>query len=492
MKKEIILQFVVALLVVAGCVVWVVWRGKTDPLGPINLGLDLRGGVHILLECQKPRGDQLFDREGEPIFDEDGEKLYDDPEFDERGKIYYYDVKGEKHVGGPLFNRDDGTVFGRKGKRKITKKKEPLTDDMVRGVIDVMRNRLDPEGVREIAIQKQGAKWVNIEIPGERDPEKVERLIGQTALLEFVDTRGKEYEQGDLIPDKHITILTGEELKAARVGFDPTTGQPEVDFELKQRGAHVFGKFTARNIDKFLAIVLDGVVISCPRIQSAIFGGSGRITGRFTQDEIRELVAMLNAGRLPVPVKIAEKHAVGPTLGRESINKSLRAGIIGIAIVFLFMIAYYRLPGLVADIALVFYVTIVFGIMSMFDATLTLPGIAGFILSIGMAVDANIIIFERLKEELKWGKTLKAAVEAGFNRAITAIVDANVTTGIAVVVLYALGTGPIRGFAVTLGLGIAISMFSAVFITRVLLTILSNMKGTQKAALYSAGLKAAS
>ncbi|MFH1537741.1 MAG: protein translocase subunit SecD [bacterium] len=438
MKKELIAQLVVALLVVAGCVAWVAWRWNTDPHGPINLGLDLRGGVHILLECQKPEGDQLFDEDGNSIFNKQGEKLYGDPLFGESGGIYYYDEKGGKHAGGPLFDRDDARIFGKDGKRLIKKKDEPLTDEMVRSVIDIMRNRLDPEGVREIAIQKQGSKWVNIEIPGERDPEKVEELIGKTAILEFVDTRGQTYEQGEPIPDKHKTIFTGEELKAARATFDGY-GRPAVGFELKRRGADIFGEFTARNIDKYLAIVLDGIVMSCPKINGAIFGGSGIIEGRFSREEIQELVAVLNAGRLPVPVKVAEKHAVGPTLGKDSIKKSLRAGIVGIALVFLFMIIYYRLPGFVADVALVFYVTIVFGIMSMFNATLTLPGIAGFILSIGMAVDATIIIFERLKEELKWGKTLKAAVEAGFNRAITAIIDTNVTTGIAVVVLYALG-----------------------------------------------------
>lgn len=482
MKKQIWLQLGVAILVLAACAAWVGYRWKTDPLGPINLGLDLRGGVHLLLECQKPKGEPLFDKEGEAILDKDGFRLYGDPLF-EKGKPYFFNEKDDKITGQAIFDGDGKRVFASNGERLKPKIQEPLTDDKVRSVIDVMQNRLDPDGIREISIQKQGAKWINIEIPGERDPEKVERLIGKTAMLEFVDTRGTPYKQGDRLTGNYKVVLTGDELKASRASFGDN-GQPAVAFELKKRGAKVFGEFTSRNIDKYLAIVLDGVVMSCPTINSAIFGGNGIITGQFSKDEIQELVAVLNAGRLPVPVTIAEKHSVGPTLGRESIQKSLTAGIIGIGIVLIFMLMYYRLPGLVADVALVFYVGILFGLMSMLNATLTLPGIAGFLLSIGMAVDANVIIFERIKEELRWGKTLKAAVEAGFNRALTAIIDSNVTTLIAVVVLYSFGTGPIRGFAVTLGLGIMISMFSAVFVSKTLLTIVINMKGTHNPALY--------
>ncbi|MEW6202714.1 MAG: protein translocase subunit SecD [bacterium] len=416
MKKVILWQILLIVAVVGACAGWVVWRWKTDPQGPINLGLDLRGGVHVLIECLPP-------------------------------------------------------------------KDEPLTEDKVRGVIDVMRNRLDPEGVREIAIQKQGTKWVNIEIPGERDPERVERLIGKTALLEFIDTKGKAYEQGEALPRDRKLVFTGEQLKRASAGFDGM-GRPAVHFELKKEGAEVFGRFTARNINKYLAIALDGRVMSCPVIKSAIFGGSGIIEGRFSREEIQELVAVLNAGRLPVPVKIAEKRSVGPTLGKDSINKSLRAGIAGIIVVLIFMVAYYRLLGVLADIALSLYIVTMFGLLSMFNATLTLPGIAGFILSIGMAVDANIIIFERIKEELRWGKTLKAAIEAGFTRAFTSIFDANVTTLIAAAVLYALGTGAVRGFAVTLSLGILVSMFSAIVVTKTFLLLVVSLRGAQNTALY--------
>ncbi|MEW5945092.1 MAG: protein translocase subunit SecD [bacterium] len=416
MKKQIAWQAVLIAVVVSACAAWIGWRWRTDPLGPINLGLDLRGGVHILLEC-------------------------------------------------------------------LPTKETPVNEENVRGVITVMRNRLDPEGVREIAIQRQGARWVNIEIPGERDPEKVERLIGERGVLEFVDTRGKSYEQGDELPADRRVLFTGKELKAASAGFD-NLGRPAVNFELKRRGAELFETFTKRNLEKYLAIVLDGRVISCPRIKSVIFGGTGIIEGSFSREEIQELVAILNAGRLPLEVRIAQKDAVSPTLGADSIRRSLHAGVVGVCLVLAFMIAYYRLPGVVADVALMFYVLLLFGLLSMFNATLTLPGIAGFILSIGMAVDANILIIERMREELRWGKTLKAGLEAGFSRAFTAILDSNVTTLIATAVLYALGTGPIRGFAVTLSLGILVSMFSAIMISRVLFAVVTSMRGAQSLSLY--------
>lgn len=439
MQKKMITQLLVTIAVVALCAGWMLYRyetqvevrtetyvedGKTKERTvekkklPINLGLDLQGGVHILLEAIPP-------------------------------------------------------------------KDKPLTEDKVRGLIEVMRNRIDPEGVREVAIQKQGTRWVNIEIPGERDPEKIEALIGKVAKLEFVDTEGKPWEDGFRIPSDAKIIMTGADLKSATAGFD-NFGKPAVYFEFKKYAADKFGKFTARNINKYLAISVDRIVISCPVIKGAIFGGSGQITGNFTTEEVRTLVTMLNSGALPLEVKVAEKRAVGPTLGTASIRQSLTAGLIGVALVLVFMVCYYLLPGLLADAALALYVVIMFGLLSMFNATLTLPGIAGFVLSIGMAVDANVIIFERFREEIRWGKTLKAAVDAGFTRAFSAILDSNVTTLIATVVLYSFGTGPIRGFAVTLSLGILVSMFSALFVTRTFLMLVTNVKGFQSFKWYGA------
>lgn len=439
MQKKMISHVLLIVAVVAIAAAWLLYRyetqmevrtetvtvgGKTEErtvekkVFPLNLGLDLRGGVQILIEAKPP-------------------------------------------------------------------KDQPLTDDKVRGLIEVMRNRIDPQGVREVALQKQGSRWVNIEIPGESDPDKVEKLIVKVAKLEFVDSGGKAWEDGFHIPGDAKIIMTGADLKSATAGFD-SYGKAAVYFEFKKYAADKFGKFTARNINKYLAIAVDGVVISCPVIKGAIFGGSGQITGNFTTEEVRTLVTMLNSGALPLEVKVVEKRAVGPTLGAASVRKSLVAGIIGVAMILVFMIAYYRLPGLLADAVLLLYIVIMFGVMSMFNVTLTLPGIAGFVLSIGMAVDANIIIFERLREEIRWGKTLKAAIDAGFTRAFTAILDSNVTTLIATVVLYAMGTGTVRGFAVTLSIGIVTSMFSALFVSRTFLILIAGVKGFQSFGWYGA------
>ncbi len=366
----------------------------------------------------------------------------------------------------------------------IPNKGEPLTPEQVNGVVSVMHNRIDPKGVKELNITKQGDRWVNIEIPGEKDTNKIKNLI-RPAHLTFVAAGSESWEDGYEVPKDAEVVVEGKDLKNSTAGFDQY-GRPAVHFEFTGDAANKFGKFTSRNINKYLAIALDGKVISCPVINSAIFGGRGIIEGKFTQEEVRDLVTMLNAGRLPVKVRIAQMTAIGPTLGAESIRKSLIAGLIGVGAVLLFMIGFYRLPGLLADMSLIIYGALSFGILSMFNATLTLPGIAGFVLSVGMAVDANIIIFERVKEEIRIGKTLKAAIDAGFTRAFTAILDSNITTVIATIVLYFLGSGPIRGFAVTLTIGVAASMFSAIFVTRIFLIVVSDLKPFQSFGLYGA------
>ncbi|HOO56214.1 MAG TPA: protein translocase subunit SecD [bacterium] len=390
-------------------------RTVEHKLFPVNLGLDLQGGVHFLVEALAPKG-------------------------------------------------------------------EVLTEEKMRGLVEVLRNRLDPEGVRELVIQKQGTNRVLIEIPGEQDAEQAERNLTVMAFLQFVDTRGQFLEDGARIAEDAKIMLTGDDLKMASVDYQ--YGRPVVAFEFKKNASEVFAKFTSRNVNKYLAITLDGVVISCPVIKTAILTGRGIIEGSFSEDEVREMVDRLNAGRLPLKVVVREKRVVGPTLGAESIRQSLFAGMLGVFLVLVFMAAYYRLPGFIADIALVFYIVIIFGMMTLLHATLTLPGIAGFILSIGMAVDANIIIFERLREEIRIGKTFLAALDAGFSRAFTAILDANVTTLIATIALYSFGTGPIRGFAVTLSLGIVVSMFSAIMITRLFLMIVAKMKVFQSYGWY--------
>lgn len=451
MRKNVLPQLLLAILVVAVCVGWSFYEYSTQndktteefvrgdkrikrtiisKKFPVNMGLDLRGGVHVVLEC-KPREDR-----------------------------------------------------------------KP-TPEEIEGVIKVMTKRINPRGVSEIAIYRQGDRWVNIDIPGERDPDRVRRLIGKTAKLEFLYLGNESMEEGEIVPAEwrnrkcglhespsHVAraggcvVIEGADLKKATPEFGDSGSA--VGFQLNKNAATRFFKFTRSHVSneasgkmQYLAIALDGAIISCPHIKTGIPGGRGQISGTFNQEEMTDLVTSLNSGALPVDAPLVEMRAVSPTLGKASIYKSFIAGICGFCAVILFMIAYYRLPGALAGVALCCYVAIVLGIMSMLNAVLTLPGIAGFIVSIGMAVDANVIIFERLKEELKLGKTLRAAIEAGFTRAFTAIFDSNVTTLIAAVVLYSFGSGPIRGFAVTLSLGILVSMFSAITITKVLLTLVS-------------------
>ncbi|MEO2082921.1 MAG: protein translocase subunit SecD, partial [Desulfurobacteriaceae bacterium] len=269
---------------------------------------------------------------------------------------------------------------------------------------------------------------------------------------------------------KKEPILTGAYLRDAYPSRDEL-GMPAVSFELNSEGARIFKKYTSKHVGTRLAIVLDGKVQSAPVIRSAI-GARGQITGQFTYQEARDLSIVLRAGALPAPVKFIEETTVGPSLGKESIEKGIKAGVAGIIIVMLFMILYYKVAGVIADSALLMNVVILWAAMALLEATLTLPGIAGFILTIGMAVDANVIIFERIREELKKGRNLFSAVEAGFSRAWGTILDANITTLIAAAVLFQFGTGPIRGFAVTLSLGILTSMFTAVFVTKVILDLI--------------------
>ncbi len=386
--------------------------------------------------------------------------------------------------------------------------KVKVSDDAMAGVVAVIRNRIDALGVSEPIIQRKGRSQVVVELPGEKNPDRAVKLIGDTALLEFVEAEWPAQSAGELTQEKirstyggnarlgsvisgrkdggsaekretpiilKQAVLKGSDLKWAGPGLDQY-GNPVVDIEFTADGAKIFASVTANNVGRPLAILLDGKVISAPNVREPIAGGRAQISGDFSIEEVQDLVIKLKAGALPIPVEIVESQMVGPTLGKDSIDKSKIAGIIGFIIVAGFMIFYYRLPGFLADIALVLYLFIVLGALALLKATLTLPGIAGFLLSIGMAVDANVIIFERLKEELRDGKTLKSAIDASFNRAFSAILDSNVTTIIAAATLFWLGTGTIKGFAITLSLGILASMFSAIVITRMLLYIVVDAK----------------
>ncbi len=361
--------------------------------------------------------------------------------------------------------------------------------EAARQALEIINRRVDQFGVREPEIQLTGRHRIIVALPGIREPERAKEVIGQMALLEFKlvgeGINPEEVEAG-LYPDYEIlphaeervgemvvskeAELTGEHLHDARFQFDEQ-GRPAVGFEFDSEGGQIFGEVTQENVNRQLAIVLDDEVISAPNIQSPIHGGEGIITGQFTDQEARDLALMLRAGALPAPLEEIEHRTVGPSLGEDSIRSGLYAALFALVAVLVFMAGYYLFAGLVANVTLALTLLFLMAGLAGFEATLTLPGIAGIILTIGMAVDANVIVFERVKEELAEGKPVRTAVNDGFDNAFTAIIDAQVTTIITAVALYWFGTGPIRGFAVTLILGIISSLFSALFIGKFLFAV---------------------
>ena len=340
-----------------------------------------------------------------------------------------------------------------------------ITQDMMNSLQFAIENRVNKLGVAETVVQRQGDKRLVVEIPDVTDLDKAKQFIGETAELEF-----KKLAMVNGKMDWVSTGLTGKDLNKAMVSSNPNNGEWVVSLDFNNEGAKKFADLTRELIGKQMAIFFNGELQSAPNVNETITGGHAQITGGgkagFAYEEAKQMVDLLNAGALPVPAKIIEENTVGPTLGADSIARSKLAGIIGIGLVMLFMIAYYRLPGLIANIALCIYGVILFALFKIIPVTLTLAGIAGFILSIGMAVDANILIFERTKEELKAGRTLFTAINSGFDRAFTSIFDSNVTTIISCVILYTLGTSIVKGFALTLALGVAVSMFTAITVTR--------------------------
>jgi len=361
--------------------------------------------------------------------------------------------------------------------------------------LETIRNRIDQFGVNEPDIRRQGEKRILIQLPGIKDTQRAKELIGKTALLEFklldethdLDAALKgnipagsellyqdneDTATGRVIKSPYLvkkrTLLTGEYLTDARVQIDSQFNEPYISIDFDKKGARIFERITEENVKKRLAIVLDNKVYSAPVIQEKITGGEARITGNFTTEEAHDLAIVLRAGALPAPVKIIEERTVGPSLGADSIRKGLISMYVGGMLIILFMIVYYKVSGLIANIALILNIVLIAGGLAGFQATLTLPGIAGIILTIGMAVDANVLIFERIREEMNLGKTQRAAVNAGYSKATITILDANVTTLIAALVLFQFGTGPVKGFAVTLSLGVLASMFTALILTRLI------------------------
>jgi preprotein translocase subunit SecD len=388
-----------------------------------------------------------------------------------------------------------------------SKQVDQIRKNAIDQALEIIRNRIDQFGVSEPEITRQGTDQMLVQLPGVRDPERAINLIGKTALLEFklVDEEGNiddalkgRTPEGDVLlyhrsmdPQtgavkkvpyllKEKTLMTGEYLKDAHVALDTQFHSPYVALEFDDIGAKLFEQITGANVKRRLAIILDDNVYSAPVIQERIPGGRAQITGRFDTKEASDLAIVLRAGALPAPVKIIEQRTVGPSLGQDSIHQGIISTLVSAAIVALFMIFYYRIAGVIADIALILNILLVFAALAIFRATLTLPGIAGLVLSIGMSVDANILIHERIKEELRWGKTIRAAIDQGYHRALSAIIDSNVTTLIAAVFLYQFGTGPVRGFAVTVFWGITANIFTAVLITRWIFDFLTLKAGIKK------------
>lgn len=415
-----------------------------------------------------------------------------------------------------------------------------VSSDSMKVAQSIVENRINGLGVTEPLILQSGNCRLVVQLPGINNPDEAIKTFGNTGLLEFIDAGSTGLTQGQVVQTTGLstvvvpspttpgptaastavptaqptlavtttagitttsnvttttpltgtspitptyrTVMTGAQLKSASVAFNQTTNQPYIQFTLSDDGAKIFADYTTKNVGKYLAITMDKSVISSPVIKSAITGGSGIIEGQFTQQEANNLVLQLKYGALPVPLKVIQSSAVGPTLGRDSVNRSVTAGIIGLAIVVLFMLLYYRLPGLLADLALVVYALIVFSIYK-FGITLTLPGIAGFILSVGMAVDANILIFERMKEELRAGRTLQMAIESGFQRAWSSIRDSNMSTLITCAILLWYGTNfgasIVAGFALTLAIGVIVSLFTAIVVSRTFLRLTLDLGVTE-------------
>jgi preprotein translocase subunit SecD len=482
------------------------WFTKVIPTEKIHLGLDLQGGMHVILEVEAEKAVESYvERVKNNMKDDLKEKGIPVGKLErEKSNQIILEASGEKEKWEkvlsqryPMMHELSSSTVDKGIWRVVyvldSRQGDQIKKNAIDQALETIRNRIDQFGVSEPEITLQGTDRILIQLPGIKDPERAMNLIGQTALLEFklVDEEGNLDEtlkgnipEGDIVlyqrsvdPKtggvrkvpyllKEKTLMTGEVLKDARVSLDSQFHEPYVAMEFDDIGAKLFEQITGTNVKKRLAIILDNNVYSAPVIQEKIAGGRAQITGRFTTEEAKDLSIVLRAGTLPAPVKVIEQRNVGPSLGQDSIKQGVVATVISAALIVFFMIFYYRVAGIVANTALLLNIILTLGTLAIFRATLTLPGIAGLVLSVGMAVDANILIHERIKEELRWGKTVRAAIDQGYHRAFSAIIDSNLTTIIAGVFLYQFGTGPVRGFAVTLCIGILANIFTAVYITR--------------------------
>jgi len=471
------------------------------PTHAIVLGLDLQGGSHVLLEVDVP---DLLRTQATQLRD-DVRRILRETRVAPQGGIQVTPRGAQFRVPEPadrekvmprlreLVQPISNSIIGQTGNLDIAITEQPdgliqlaYTDagvnDRVRRAIgqaiEVLRRRVDALGTTEPNIQRQGADRILVQVPGLQDPQRLKEILGRTAKLEFrlvaeqgagdVDLMPSKDNQGQRIPVERRIIVEGGDLIDAQPAFDQRTGQPIVNFRFNIRGGQRFGQVTTENVGRPLAIVLDNEVISSPVIQSPITGGSGQISGQFTVKQVNDLAVLLRAGALPAKLTIVEERTVGPGLGEDSIRAGKLALWVGTGLVAAFMIASYGLLGVIAVLAVIINVGMIFGILSVLGATLTLPGIAGILLTIGMAVDSNVIIYERIREESRLGRSAISSLNEGFGRALGTIIDANFTTLLAGGILFFLGTGPVRGFAVTLSIGILTTVFTAYTVTRLL------------------------
>jgi preprotein translocase subunit SecD len=476
------------------------WWTKILPSKAVQLGLDLKGGMELLLEVQTEEAvTNALSRIASDLKTSMKDKRirYNRVETAGTNRLIV-EVRRPKY-------REDAMALLREDYPSLIATEESetrlivsypetevvrLQSSSVTQAVETIRSRIDEFGVTEPSIIKQGERRILIQLPGVSDPQRAIELVKRTAVLKFMlvnerasadsPPRGSVVYYGrDFDPATGQTqrtayvledriLLTGDTIKDARVRYDSQYGQAYVSLDFDKVGARIFEQVTGDHVKERLAIVLDDNVYSAPVIQERISGGQAQISGSFTPEEASDLAIILRAGSLPAPVKILQKWTVSPTLGSDSIRKGLTSILFGFLLVIAFMVFYYRISGLIADLALVLNILIIMAALALFQATLTLPGIAGIVLTIGMAVDANVLIFERIREELRTGKTIRAAIDGGYGKAFLTIVDANVTTLIAAVVLFQFGTGQVKGFAVTLSIGVLASMFTAIFVSRII------------------------
>lgn len=479
------------------------------PSGLVNLGLDLRGGAHLLAEVQvqdvyasrlealwpevrdvlRPERDTVGTIRLQPSTDGELRVRISQPEGMARAlELVQGLAQPVVSLTGALSNDLEVVADGADIVVTLSEAEKIATDERtMQQSLEIIRRRIDEVGTREPTIQRQGSDRILIQVPGIGSAAELKEIIGTTAQLTFQPVIGRSDDANaapgvgnEVLPSldesgvfyilEQAPVVTGEELVDAQPAFDQN-GRPAVNFRFNPTGARKFGDYTAANIGNPFAIVLDEEVISAPVIQSHIPGGSGIITGNFNVEESTQLAVLLRAGALPAGLEFLEERTIGPELGQDSIEAGRIATLVAFAAVLVFMALSYGLFGVFANIALVINIGLLFGLLSVIGATLTLPGIAGIVLTVGMAVDANVLIFERIREELKTAKGPARAIELGYEKALSAILDANITTFITAVILFVMGSGPVRGFAITLGLGILTSVFTAIFVTRLLIVL---------------------